>query len=125
MELSRAEAQHDVLKLQFDRLDGVSKSKPGLVAQQEVDDAHAKDLATEAQVEGAKTARIGREPVTAAQAKREHDQVLFDYRKSRRRSRASSRSASRIWERWCRRAPVPARRPCRLCGSRRTIYSAS
>ena len=38
-ELNRVEAQHKVLQLQFDRLNGVRKSKPGLVAQQEVDDS--------------------------------------------------------------------------------------
>src|SRR5208282_476499 len=54
-EISRAQAQHDVLHLQFDRLDGVAKSKPGLVAQQEVDDAHGKDLASESQVEAAQS----------------------------------------------------------------------
>ena len=44
--------------LQFDRLDGVAKSKPGLVAQQEVDDAEGKDLASESQVEAAKSSRM-------------------------------------------------------------------
>src|SRR6202167_3940629 len=38
-QVSRAEAQHNVLQLQFNRLDSVAKSKPGLVAQQEVDDS--------------------------------------------------------------------------------------
>jgi len=81
-ELSQIEAQHDVLKAYFDRLDGVAKSKPGLVAQQEIEDAHAKDLATEAQVEAAKTSAASAESLLAqAQAKREHDQVLFDYSK--------------------------------------------
>ncbi len=81
-EVSRVEAQHDVLQAYFSRLDGVAKSKPGLVAQQEVEDAHAKDLATEAQVEAAKTSVASAESLLAqAQAKREHDQVLFDYSK--------------------------------------------
>jgi RND family efflux transporter MFP subunit len=81
-ELSRVEAQHDALKAYFSRLDGVAKSKPGLVAQQEVEDAHAKDLAAEAQVEAAKTSVASAESLLAqAQAKREHDQVLFDYSK--------------------------------------------
>ena len=45
------------------RLDSVAKSKPGLVAQQEVDDAQGKDLAAEAQVEAAKSSvRSGAEP---------------------------------------------------------------
>jgi len=74
------EAQHNVLHLQFDRLDKVAKSRPGLVAQQEVDDAQSKDLATEAQVESAKSnLDVARSQLDAAKAKREHDRVLFDY----------------------------------------------
>ena len=53
--MSRVQAQHKVLQLQFDRLDGVAKSKPGLVAQQEVDDSEGKALASAAQVEAAKS----------------------------------------------------------------------
>lgn len=76
------EAQHNVLHLQFDRLDKVAKSKVGLVAQQEVDDAQSKDLATEAQVESAKSnLDVARSQLDAAKAKREHDRVLFDYAK--------------------------------------------
>ncbi|MGP0073550.1 MAG: efflux RND transporter periplasmic adaptor subunit, partial [Bryobacteraceae bacterium] len=38
-ELNRMQAQQKVLQLQYDRLNGVAQSKPGLVAQQEVDDS--------------------------------------------------------------------------------------
>jgi RND family efflux transporter MFP subunit len=80
--VSRAEAQHKVLQLQFDRLDGVFKSKPGLVAQQEVDDSEGRALASEAQVEAAKSNLLSAQSqLQSAQAKREHDQVLFDYAK--------------------------------------------
>ncbi len=80
--LSRVEATHTVLHLQANRLSGVAKSRPGLVAQQEVDDAHGKDLASEAQVEGSKSAlATAQSQLVQAQAKREHDQVLFDYSK--------------------------------------------
>jgi RND family efflux transporter MFP subunit len=72
-ELSRAEAQHTVVHLQFQRLDGVGSARPGLVAQQEIDDARGRDLAAEAAVQGAEA------QMSAARAKREHDQVLFDY----------------------------------------------
>ncbi len=44
-ELKRAQAQANVLHLQYQRLAGVVKEQPGLVAQQEVDDAQGKDLA--------------------------------------------------------------------------------
>ena len=81
-ELGRVEAQHKVFHLQFDRLNGVAKSKPGLVAQQEVDDAQGKDLAAEAQVEATKSNLQGAQSqLQAAEAKKEHDRILFDYSK--------------------------------------------
>ncbi len=81
-ELNRVEAQQKVLQLQFDRLNSVAKAKPGLVAQQEVDDSEGKALASAAQVEAAKSNLQSAQSVLAAsQAKREHDQALFDYSK--------------------------------------------
>ncbi len=81
-QLGRVEAQHKVLHLQYERLNGVSKSKPGLVAQQEVDDAQGKDLAAEAQVEGAKSTLQGAQSQMAvAQSKLVRDQALYDYSK--------------------------------------------
>jgi RND family efflux transporter MFP subunit len=79
-ELGRVEAQHTVAHLQFQRLNTVAESKPGLVAQQEVDDWQGKDLALEAQVEASKSAMQSAQSVLAgAQAKLVHDQVLYDY----------------------------------------------
>ncbi len=79
-ELSRVEAQHRVAHLQFQRLDGVIRNKPGLVAQQEVDNAQGSDLAGEAQVEASKSnLEAARSKLLEAQAKRQHDQVLYDY----------------------------------------------
>jgi RND family efflux transporter MFP subunit len=81
-ELNRVQAQQKVLQLQFERLDKVAKSRPGLVAQQEVDDTEGKALASAAQVEAAKSNLQSAESIlAAAQAKREHDQALFDYSK--------------------------------------------
>ena len=40
----------------FTRLSAVSEKKPGLIAQQEIDDAHSKDLVSEAQISAAKSA---------------------------------------------------------------------
>jgi len=81
-ELGRVEAQHKVVHLQFDRLDGVAKSKPGLVAQQEVDDAQGKDLAAEAQVDATKSSlQSAQSQLQGAEAKKEHDRVLFNYSK--------------------------------------------
>jgi RND family efflux transporter MFP subunit len=81
-EVGRYQAQHDVLHLQADRLSNVAKSQPGLVAQQEVDDARGRDLATEAQVESAQSnLAVTQSQLDAFKAKRRHDQVLFDYAK--------------------------------------------
>ena len=55
-ELQRAEAAHQIADLSFQRLSAVDKKKPGLVAQQEIDDAHSKDLVAEAQISAAKSA---------------------------------------------------------------------
>ena len=58
----------------------MAKTQPGLVAQQEVDDARGRDLATEAQVESAQSnLAVTRSQLDAAKARRQHDQVLFDY----------------------------------------------
>jgi RND family efflux transporter MFP subunit len=79
-QLGRVEAQHKVFHLQYQRLDGVAKTKIGLVAQQEVDDAQGKDLAAEAQVEGEKsTLQVAQSQLTVAQSKMAHDQALYDY----------------------------------------------
>ncbi len=81
-ELSRIQAQRDVAHLQYDRLNNVAKSKPGLVAQQEVDEAQGKDLAAEAQVEGAKSRlQSAQSQLMVSQSKLAHDQALYDYSK--------------------------------------------
>jgi len=60
----------------------VAQSKPGLVAQQEVDDAQGKDLAAQAQVEASKSNhQSSQSQLQLAEAKRARDQALFDYSK--------------------------------------------
>jgi len=79
-ELGRVEAQHKVAHLQYQRLNTVAESKPGLVAQQEVDDWQGKDLALEAQVEASKSGlQSAQSQLSAARALLVHDQVLADY----------------------------------------------
>jgi RND family efflux transporter MFP subunit len=81
-ELARVKAQYTALHLQYDRLSKVAKSKPGLVAQQEVDDAQGKDLAADAQVEASQSnLEVTQSQLESARAKKEHDKVLFDYAK--------------------------------------------
>ena len=55
-EVARAEASHGALHDAANRLDDAAKARPGLIAQQELDDAQARDRAAEAQVESAKAA---------------------------------------------------------------------
>lgn len=55
-EVTRAEAAHNAAHVTFDRLDKVSKTRPNLIAAQEIDDARARDQSSEAQVSAAKAA---------------------------------------------------------------------
>ncbi len=81
-EVQRVEAQRTVTHLEFSRLDQVAKARPGLVAQQEVDDWQGKDLASEAQLEAARNSlESARSQLKRAQAKQRRDAVLFDYSK--------------------------------------------
>ncbi len=54
-ELRRAQSMHDIAHLSYTRLAGVAAQRPGLIAQQEIDDARSKDVATEAQVAAAQS----------------------------------------------------------------------
>jgi RND family efflux transporter MFP subunit len=54
-EVRRAQASHEIAHLSYQRLQDVSKIKPGLVAQQELDDARSKDLVSEAQIAAAQS----------------------------------------------------------------------
>jgi len=55
-EIDRAEAVHVALHAASERLKQAAEGRPGLIAQQELDDAQAKDLSSEAQVNAAKAA---------------------------------------------------------------------
>lgn len=80
--VGRAKAQHDVTHLQYTRIEAVSKTKPGLVAQQEVDDWQSKDIASESSLDAAQGALdTAQSEVSVAQAKLVHDQTLYDYAK--------------------------------------------
>jgi RND family efflux transporter MFP subunit len=54
--ISRAEAEHAALHAASERLKQAAAGRPGLIAQQELDDAQAKDLSSEAQIDAAKSA---------------------------------------------------------------------
>lgn len=79
-ELRRAESAHQIAHLSFERLSGVSVKKPGLIAQQEIDEARSRDLVTEAQVAGAKSALAAvEEQVKVNSADTEKVKTLMQY----------------------------------------------
>src|SRR5271166_249095 len=79
-DVSRAEADHVALHANAARLVNTDKARPGLIAQQELDDATAKDRASGAQVEAAKSAlAAARQQLQAAKANQQHYSALFDY----------------------------------------------
>jgi RND family efflux transporter MFP subunit len=79
-EVNRYKAVYTALHLEYQRLNSVFQSQPGLVAQQEVDDAQGKDLSAASQVDAAEAnldAIQGQ--LAAAQGKLAHDQALYSY----------------------------------------------
>jgi RND family efflux transporter MFP subunit len=79
-EQQRAQAAHDMNHLAYQRLEAVSKARPGLVAQQEIDDAHSRDLQTEAQIASANSAfHAAEEQVGVAEAEQAKIKTMFDY----------------------------------------------
>jgi RND family efflux transporter MFP subunit len=81
-EVDRVKAQYKVAHLQYSRLNDVAKGKPGLVAQQEVDDAQGKDLAAESQMAAVQgSLEAARSELAMAKAKLVHDQALYAYSK--------------------------------------------
>lgn len=79
-EIKRAEALHAALHLDYRRLLEAAKAQPGLIAQQELDDAQSKDLASESQVDAAKAAAAAAQQHThVAHADNQRVQALKNY----------------------------------------------
>jgi RND family efflux transporter MFP subunit len=73
-------ATHAALHAAYQRLDDAAKGHPGLIAQQELDDAQAKDLASEGQVDAAKAAMAAaKQKAEGAVADNQRVQALHDY----------------------------------------------
>ncbi len=78
--ISRAEAEHAALHAASERLKEAAEGRPGLIAQQELDDAQAKDLSSEAQVDAAKAAMAAaQEHANAAQSDNQRIAALESY----------------------------------------------
>ena len=79
-EVSRAEADNVALHANAVRLVNTDKARPGLIAQQELDDATAKDRASQAQVDAAKSAlAAARQQLEVARANQQHYAALSSY----------------------------------------------
>jgi RND family efflux transporter MFP subunit len=79
-EQRRAESVHSIAHLSFQRISTVAEKKPGLVAQQEIDEAQSKDLVTEAQVAATKSAlAAAQEQVNVNSADTQKVKTLMDY----------------------------------------------
>ena len=79
-DINRAEAEHAALHAASERLKQAAAGRPGLIAQQELDDAQAKDLSSEAQVDAAKSAMAAAQEHTgAAQSENQRVQALHNY----------------------------------------------
>ena len=79
-EVARDEAQHVALHANSLRLQQASTARPGLIAQQELDDAQAKDQASEAQVDSAKSALAAAEQqLQMSQANNSQISAMSDY----------------------------------------------
>lgn len=79
-EFERAEKAREITRLTYSRIASVFQSQPGLVAQQEVDDAQSKDQVAEAQVATARSALdTAREQIKVGEADRGKAQTLLQY----------------------------------------------
>ncbi|HEX3572602.1 MAG TPA: efflux RND transporter periplasmic adaptor subunit [Acidobacteriaceae bacterium] len=76
----RAQANYEAVHSAAGRLEQASKARPGLIAQQEIDDALAKDRAAAAQVDSSKAAfSATQQQLGVSQADRQHYSSLADY----------------------------------------------
>jgi RND family efflux transporter MFP subunit len=79
-EVTRAESDHSALHAAYTRLQQAAAARPGLIAEQELDDSRSKDLAAEAQVDAAKAALSGaRQQTNVADADRMRVSALAGY----------------------------------------------
>jgi len=79
-EVARAQSNHTAVHAAYTRLDQAAKQRPGLIAQQELDDARAKDQDAEAQINVAKAAlEATQQQLGVSQADSQRVQALSDY----------------------------------------------
>ncbi|MEO8726581.1 MAG: efflux RND transporter periplasmic adaptor subunit [Acidobacteriaceae bacterium] len=81
-DVARAQANHAALHAAAVRIQQASQARPGLIAEQELDDAQAKDRAAEAQVESAKSMlAAARQQLDVSKASASQVSAMQDYSK--------------------------------------------
>lgn len=81
-DVERAKAAHQLAHVSYQRLQDVSKTKPGLIAQQELDDARSKDLVAEAQESAAESSLLAAQQQTQVnRADQSRYKTLYNYTK--------------------------------------------
>ena len=120
-ELQRAQSAHDMAHLSYSRILDVSKREPGLVPQQEVDEAHSRDLVAEAQVSAAKSHITACEQrIRVSQAEQARFKTLYQY------AVITAPFTGVVTKRYAntgsliQAGTLRRRRPCRWCGFPRT-----
>jgi RND family efflux transporter MFP subunit len=79
-EVARAESEHSAVHADYLRLVQAAAAQPGLIAQQELDNAQSKDLSTAAQIDAVQAAlSAAKQGSDVADANRERVQDLNDY----------------------------------------------
>ena len=125
-ELTRAQSAYNVAHVTYTRLADVQKTRPELVAQEEIDVAQGKDLEASAGVSGAKDALAGsqQELLGAKAALDRRIRRCTPTRASRRRSTAWSPKWTPTPERSFPPELLQTKAIRRSVASRRTIFSA-
>ncbi|MGB6725141.1 MAG: efflux RND transporter periplasmic adaptor subunit [Terracidiphilus sp.] len=79
-EIERTQAVNSALHAESERLKAAAATRPGLIAQQELDDAQSRDLSSQAQVDAAKAElAAAQQHEAAARANSEQEQALENY----------------------------------------------
>ena len=79
-DVERAKSAHAAAHAMYGRLRQAAEQRPGLVAEQEIDDVHAKDLEAEAQVSSAEAAlNAAQQALEVAEANAKQYEALSDY----------------------------------------------
>jgi RND family efflux transporter MFP subunit len=79
-EVKRAVSAYEMTHLTYTRLSTVAEKQPGLVAQQEIDDAQSRDLMAAAQLAAVRSALgVAQEQIKVAEAEQSKTKTLMDY----------------------------------------------